>query len=706
MSKYVASPDQPSMSLVGGSFYPEVFKKAAWRPPDMATLPSWQGVKRLGWDLETKDQDISTLGPGVRRPGSYVVGASFAIEGGPKHYLPWAHEGGDNLDKEQCLAYLRHQFKTFDGEVVGANLPYDLDWSWELGIDMPVVRRYRDVQVSDPLLYELHNDYTLDAIGKRWGEGGKDEEGLREAARQYRLDPKKDLWRFAARHVGEYAEEDADLPLRILRKQEADIAEQGIEACWDMECRLLPVLVRMTRRGVTVNQDRLDQIDEWTKRREAEHYVLVKDATGIDIPVGHSMNVDLLTRALRAAGLEECIGANSKGESVTKDLLAASTHPVAIALTKARQVATLRTTFVNGVRRHLVNGKIHCSFNQIKKTEDDGSTSGVAYGRLSASHPNLQNQPGNSRFSGDNEIGPMWRSIYQEDWTSCDLKQQEPKWSFHFGAMMEEAGVDGVTGALELCRQLQADPTLDTYEPLVVVTGHTRPRCKVMWLARAYGKGDGEMCRDLGYDLVPWVYVPFRMKKVPVDSEEGQRAVRMEGHVIKDGPGPEGLKVIEDFDASMPFLKASATIAEKRAKQNGFVKLISQRRCHFEKSTRGYEWTHKAFNRIIQGSAAEQTKEIMLAVSDAGYDDYLNLQVHDELAFRNLSPEQAKAVADVMAHAVPMRVPTVVDIERGPSWGESMFIEYKDKSGQKKKVQYKWGMAIVDGEVVQRDGIL
>jgi hypothetical protein len=211
-----------------------------------------------------------------------------------------------------------------------------------------------------------------------------------------------------------------------------------------------------------------------------------------------------------------------------------------------------------------------------------------------------------------------------------------------------------------------------------------------MWLARAFGKGDGNMCEDLGYPTADWVFVPRKMRSVPVDSEDGQRALQMEGHVIFKGAGDEGKKVIEDFDASMPFLKASAKLAEQRAKDKGYIILRSGRRCHFESDgSGGYVWCHKAFNRLIQGTSAEQMKEDMLAVDEAGYGKYLFLQVHDELGASVPSEKVAHEIADVMKHAVPMEVPTVVDTEIGPSWGESMSIE-EVIDGKKVKRPYRW----------------
>jgi DNA polymerase I-like protein with 3'-5' exonuclease and polymerase domains len=180
---------------------------------------------------------------------------------------------------------------------------------------------------------------------------------------------------------------------------------------------------------------------------------------------------------------------------------------------------------------------------------------------------------------------------------------------------------------------------------------------------------------------------------VPVDSPEGEEAMSRPGAFSWKGAGDEGAKIINKFDTEMPFLKRAAKLAKQQAEKNGFVKLLSGRRCHFEKGPEGkYEWTHKAFNRIIQGTSAEQTKRIMIALDESGYGDRLMLQVHDEVDPSVETRDQAEEMAEVMRHAVPMKVPTVVDIEVGPSWGESMFIEEKGPDGKKIKRQYVWDL--------------
>lgn len=108
-------------------------------------------------------------------------------------------------------------------------------------------------------------------------------------------------------------------------------------------------------------------------------------------------------------------------------------------------------------------------------------------------------------------------------------------------------------------------------------------------------------------------------------------------------------------------------MTESRARRVGEIVTLLGRHCRFPRSSQGYDWTHKALNRLIQGSAADQTKEAMLQADEAGVP--LQLQVHDELDFSAQSVQEAKNAAQIMVDAVPLEVPTQVDVELGTNWG-------------------------------------
>ncbi len=637
-----------------------------WTLPSMSDLPSWKGVKRIGMDCETNDRHLKELGIGVRR-GAYMVGVSFAIEGGPSYYLPWAHEGGDNLDKAQVLGYLREQASTFDGDVVGMNLSYDLDYFWDEEINFPAVRFFRDIQIADPLIYELHNSYSLKNIAERYGVPGKNEDKLREAAAAYGVDPKSGLWRLPARYVGEYAEDDARNPLMILRRQERQIEDKELWDIYDLESRVLPVLVRMRRRGVRIDQDKLTQIEDWSLREEAKALAYVRAETGVKIEVGNVWKADSLVPALEYIGID--LPLTSTGQkSVSQEVFAMVDHPVTKALARARKVNKLRTTFAESIRTYMTNGRIHCTFNQIARESETGEQKGVRYGRISATNPNLQQQPNPEK---EPEIAGEWRKIFLPEegaqWCVADYSQQEPRWTTHFAAVMD------LQGAREMAQRYHDDPTLDNHKMMAELTGLDRYPAKTVYLGLCYGEGGAHLCGQLGLPTrwaCAWGAWGDRAIQYFDDQAEADahRAELGEGFVWK-AAGLEGQAILDKFDERAPFIGKVAKAAKKRANTRGYVTTILGRHLHFVKEGGKYGWTHKAFNRVIQGSAADQMKKALVEIDAAGY--WMMLQVHDEADSSVGDRPEGERIALIMKDTLPALVPFKVDVEIGPSWGEA-----------------------------------
>lgn len=642
-----------------------------WKPPSLSELPSWENAKRVAIDCETRDEDLRKLGPGAgRRPNTYITGISYAIEDGPGGYLPIRHDGGDNLPVDAVLRYFRDQAKVFKGDLVGANLPYDLDFLAGDGIEFNHVRFFRDIQVADPLINELHNSYSMQAIAERWGFPGKDEHMLHLAAADYKIDPKKDMWRLPARFVGTYGEEDTRLPLNILRRQEREIEEQDLWGVYDLESKLLPILTRLRRRGVRIHQDRLGMIEDWALKREAEALAKVKHLTGVKIMVGDVWKADALAPALEKVGLS--LGRTPTGKpKIDKEFLGSVDHPVAQALEYARKVNKLRTTFGGSVRDHMINGRIHCTFNQLRRQKDDGEgDAGAKYGRLSCEHPNLQQQPARDEFA------PMWRAIYLPEegqlWSSNDYSQQEPRMAVHYAshdASRKLIGDNAWNAAIAARDKYRNDPNTDNHQMMADMAGIKRKAAKEIYLGLSYGMGGAKMCRKLGLPTMMAVRGP-RGRLYDVESPEGKRLVET-GARRFEAAGPEGQELLDTFDRKVPFIKRMAKECEKRAKKVGYITTLSGRRCRFPVDYDGnYDWTHKAFNRLIQGGSADQTKMAMVACAEEGYD--MIIQVHDEIAFSVDDEIDAAHAATVMRTCTPLGLPSKVDVEIGESWGHSM----------------------------------
>jgi len=625
---------------------------AKWRPPRMSELPTrWNQAKRIGIDIETCDPNLKTTGPSIRT-GGFIAGVSFKLDGDDRaYYLPMRHLGGDNMPLDYVLWYLKDMCASYEGEIVGANFQYDLDYLAEEGILFPKVKAVRDIQIADPVLYELHDSYRLDEVLRRWGFKGKDETLLRQAAKKYGLNPKSEMWKLPARYVGAYAEGDVDNICALVQKQEDEIDRQGLRTIYDMESTLQPILLGMRRHGVRIDTDKLDEIAAWSIKQEKAQLVRIKQLTGVQLAVGDVNAKKALLPIMDKLNIR--MKRTTTGQwQIDKDLLEQVGHPATDAILMARKMNKLRTGFVASINKHMVNGRIHCTFNQMRRARETGEGAGAKYGRLSSSDPNMQNQPARDDFA------KLWRSIYVPDhgtdlWMSADYSQQEPRMLVHFAELI------GLTGAKEAADRYRNNPNTDNHAMMtqMIYPGITeddptwkkrRTECKQIFLGMCYGMGSGKLARSVG---------------LPTEMRQGSRGAY-------EAAGPDAQALFALFDERVPFVRKLSYNCERRAKARGYIKTLLGRRCRFPVAANGgYDWTFKALNRLIQGSSADQTKLAMIRIHEAGLP--LQLQVHDEVCAGVENISQANAVAHIMRTCVKINVPSKVDIEIGPSWGEA-----------------------------------
>ena len=162
-----------------------------------------------------------------------------------------------------------------------------------------------------------------------------------------------------------------------------------------------------------------------------------------------------------------------------------------------------------------------------------------------------------------------------------------------------------------------------------------------------------------------------------------------------DLPVDEAAEIITGLHHNVPFLRGTIDAVMKRIEHpasGGAIRTLLGRKCRFplwepvqwgvnkalpyEQAVMAYgqrikrAGTYKGLNRLIQGSAADQTKAAMVALKRAGFT--MLLQVHDEIALSVQSREEAVEASRIMATAVELEVPSRVDVETGPSWGEAV----------------------------------
>ena len=94
------------------------------------------------------------------------------------------------------------------------------------------------------------------------------------------LDPKAELWKLPASHVGEYAEQDAAITLRLWHHLRAEISHQNLINIFELDTNLFPVLFDMKQKGVRVDLDKAEKIKTNLEAKENDILRSIKKLVG------------------------------------------------------------------------------------------------------------------------------------------------------------------------------------------------------------------------------------------------------------------------------------------------------------------------------------------------------------------------------------------------------------------------------------------
>lgn len=642
---------------------PLLLPDSSWRP--VAEFPSLRDVPVIGLDTETQDPGLATeTGSSWARGDGRLIGFSLAFDGFQRYY-PLEHPEDNLEDPVQALAWLREELRDYPGLIVGQNLPYDLGWLDRYDIRAPLAK-FWETRGVEVLINDTRPGYSLDHLCRYHGLPGKDETLLREAALAYRVDPKSGMWRMPARFVGPYAEADADRPLRVREKQLAVMAalpdELKLDRIVGLENDLVMLNMLMRKRGVRVDLDRVAQVKRTLQDREREQHVIMHDLTDLNVDIWSGRSV---ATAFMQVGLEFPTTALDQ-PSFEQAWLEQQPHPVAQALVRARKYNKAWSTFIDGtVFEHVTKqGRLHPEWHPLRA--DDG---GTISGRYACSEPNAQQTP-----VRDEEIGTLLRSMYVPDegcdWWVFDVAQQEPRFTVHYAALMN------FPRAQEAAAKIRENPRTDYHQMVADMTGLPRKSAKTINLGKAYGMGGAKLCHSLGLPTEWWE---------PGDGRSVEVA------------GPEGKRIIKQYDNLFPFIKNLSKSCSTLAETRGWLRTYGGRICRFDLwrppgwgntgkalpyeqavDTYGEEvvraFTHKAMNRLIQGSSGDMLKLAMLKIwRETG--QVTQVTIHDEVDMSLDSVELAREVDRCVRTSVELQVPLLTDAERGPSWGELEKVE-------------------------------
>ena len=604
-----------------------------WVMPD--ELKDLRGHKEIAIDLETNDPHLKQLGSGNVTGRGHIAGVAVAVEGWSGYY-PIQHEQGGNMDKKLVLEWLQDILNQENTTFIFHNAMYDVCWLRSAGLTIkgPIV----DTMIAASLIDENRLSYQLNTLSKHYVGIGKDEKILIEAAKEYGLDPKADMWRLPSMFVGQYAERDAESTLKLWQRLKVELYNQELMDVFTLETKLFPCLVDMRFKGVRVDLEKAQNIKLNLIKREETLIKKIKNLTGVEVEI---MAARSIAKAFDKLKLPYDRTAKSNEPSFTKNFLQNHPHELPQAIAEARELNKAHTTFIDSITKHAVDGRIHADINQIRS--DAG---GTVTGRFSMSNPNLQQIPARHP-----ELGPMIRSIFipeeKTKWGSFDYSQQEPRILVHYAKLQNLTGVDEIVDAYN-----QGDA--DFHQVVADMAGIERKQAKTINLGLMYGMGKNKLMAELGL-----------MK----ESAE---------------------KLIRQYHSKAPFVKQLMDNVSRKANDRGKIRTLGGRACHFdlwqpvqfgvfkplplEMARKEYDeplkraFTYKALNKLIQGSAADMTKKSMVALYENGIIPHI--QIHDEVDISVESDKKAEQIINIMESAVELQVPNKVDYEKGNNWGE------------------------------------
>lgn len=573
--------------------------------------------------------DFETRAIGTR-PDTYPpkpVGCAVRVPGLRPFYLAWGHPTGNNTTLEVARPMLRDIW-TSGAPLLFHNAKFD----YEVGrthLDLPALP-WSSIEDTMYLVFLQNPDRATLALKPVAAEvlGRPPEE--RDAVRDWLVDHgvvRKGDRKWGARIadapgdiVGRYAIGDVERTYALFLKYREEIEARGMVSAYDRERRLMPILLASEQRGLHVDARSLardvkscgaalDAFDQWIRSRLR--------ARDLNVDSGDELAIAIHNAKL--ADLENWVRTDTGLLSTSKEALNAALKDRALAgaLQYRNTIATCLRTFMRPwlETAERTGGLIYTSWNQVRQDyHDAGNNKGARTGRLS-SVPNFQNIPTNlgerkELIEGSRAMSrvgvlrdlvgryhlPLVRS-YIVPRKGCalldrDYNQQELRILAHFE--------DG-----ELLEAYRRDPWLDVHKLVQTVISDIlreqidRKPIKILNFGMIYGMGLGKLAEDMDLEI--------------------ERARTIKRAHAKGFPG-------------IPALNRDL---RERADRNEPIRTWGGREyfCEPPRIVRGEERTfaYKLLNRLVQGSAADNTKEAMINYAERAETGALLMNVHDEL---------------------------------------------------------------------------
>lgn len=575
------------------------------------------------------------------------VGVSIKFGDDPSHYYRWGHPTENNCTFEEGHARLRLALDLADA---------DEGWlAHNAAFECAVLRKYFNYVPTAPkkvhdtqFLIYLHDPYAFSFALKTSAERilglPPDEQTelkdwiLRNVPEAKEKDWSAYICRGPGNLVGKYAEGDTDRTKWLYDKLRPEIEATGQWEAYEREQMLAPILADSSRRGVRLDMEKLNadiSIYE-TAQARADEYIFSRLGE-FDL----AKDAQLADALDRAGQITEWVLTPTGRRSVArKNLVGRVRDPLILASLAYRGILeTCLGTFAKPwlAQAEREGGRVHPQWNQVRGDKgQDGDISGTRTGRMSCRAPNLQNPPNNFEDitvpEGLPQLMQMRSYLLPEEghiWLKRDYAAQEMRILAHFaeGKLYEAFKADPKT-----------DPHVTVQSLIQEHAGILLPRkhVKVTGFGIMYGRGAASTAAALG-----------------VSDDEG-RSVR------------------DAYFAALPEIRQLSTSTRNRGRGGGFIRTWGGR-VYYREPNEERDLSYKLLNYLIQGSAADQTKQGIIDWNHLRKPtDFLMAAVHDEMDICAPIEDAENAMFRLRTamDAPRFDVPFASDGFSGPNWAD------------------------------------
>jgi len=612
--------------------------------------------------------DFETAGTLFKLPDDYPpepCGCAIEWPDGKREYLSWAHASKNNCTINEAKRKLKRVW--YQNTPLFHNCSFDLIVAFE-HLNMELPEHYHDTLYLSHLHDPREENLSLKPLAEKYaGDKPKERDALKEwilkhvpGAHDARTSKTKDpyLYWAACIHlapgdlVGRYAMADVRMTKKLFDIFYPYVKDNGMLDAYHRECYLMPSVWDMENSGIHLAHRKLKKD---AQQREIVYNKIDTRVRRI-LKVGSDVNLDSpdeLCDAMEYAGLVEEWIATKSGKRSTSiaAMREVVSHKNFLDLWQMRSMLKKIVTTYDRPWIEMADsndGWIYPRYNQVRETDErNRKIIGTRTGRFSSSSPNFQNIPKRVNKTLKAKFAkaypempfPNMRSYIIPDtpdhiFIDRDYSQQE------FRLLAEFAG-----GALKDA-YLQ-NPALDMHD-----------QAKAMIKELVNMDLERIKVKTVGFGLIYGMGLELLAGNMEVLTDEARR-------------------IKKAYLQAIPGIKKLSEELEATAREDLPIRTWGGRLYYVEEETyvkkfdRVMDFYYKLLNYLIQGSAADVTKEAFIRIEDACRQSEMRITVHDQFTRSVLKKYAREEMYEMKCamESIETDIPMLSDGKWGTTWG-------------------------------------